>query len=59
MQPLSKTVNLVPVQLPFGEKHDFKGVIGILSMRARMGAKGEASDIPAEYKQAADKAHAL
>src|SRR6185503_21298966 len=57
VQALSKTVKLVPVQLPLGEKHDFKGVIGILSMRARLGAKGEMADIPADYKQAADKAH--
>jgi len=57
VQGLSKNVKLVPVQLPWGEKHDFAGVIGILSMRARKGAKGEVSDIPAEFKAAADKAH--
>ena len=57
VQGLSKNVKLVPVQLPWGEKHDFKGVIGILSMRLRRGAKGEVADIPAEYVEAAKKAH--
>src|SRR3989304_618661 len=47
---------LIPVQLPWGEKHDFKGVIGLLSMKARPG-KGEAFvDIPAEHKAAAKAA---
>ena len=47
---------LIPVQLPWGEKHDFKGVIGLLSMKARPG-KGEAFvDIPAEHKAAAAEA---
>ena len=59
VQGLSKTVKLVPVQLPWGEKHDFKGVIGMLSMRARKGGKGEASDIPAEYVEAAKNGHTL
>lgn len=57
VQGLSKNVKLVPVQLPWGEKHDFQGVIGILSMQARKGAKGDKSDIPAEYVDAAKKAH--
>jgi elongation factor G len=57
VQGLSKDVKLVPVQLPWGEKHDFKGVIGILSMRARSGAKGDISDIPPDYMNMARKAH--
>ncbi|MBI5082427.1 MAG: elongation factor G [Chloroflexi bacterium] len=57
IQNLSKDVKLVPVQFPWGEKQDFKGVIGLLSMRARKGGKGEPSDIPAEYKEAAEKGH--
>lgn len=57
VQGLSKTVKLVPVQLPWGEKHEFKGVIGLLSMRARKGGKGEGSDIPAEYVEAAKTGH--
>ena len=44
---------LIPVQLPWGEQHNFKGVIGVLSMKGRPG-KGEAHvDIPPEYAEAA------
>ena len=57
VQSLSKNVKLVPVQLPWGEKQNFKGAIGLLSMKARKGAKGEAMDIPAEYLEAARKGH--
>jgi elongation factor G len=57
VQGLSKNVKLVPVQLPWGEKQDFKGVVGILSMRLRRGAKGEIDAIPSEYVTAAKKAH--
>ncbi len=57
VQALAKNVKLVPVQLPWGEKHDFKGALGLLSMQLRKGAKGEVADIPAEYKEAAEKAH--
>lgn len=47
---------LVKAQLPWGEKLDFKGVIDLISMKA-YGADGKtASDIPAEYKEAADEA---
>ena len=47
---------LVPVQLPAGEKHEFKGVIGLLSMKARMGKGDKLQEIPAEYAQAAEAA---
>ena len=57
IQGLSKNVKLVPVQLPWGEKHDFKGVVGILSMRLRKGASGEIDAIPVDYRTAAKKAH--
>ncbi|MBM4423832.1 MAG: elongation factor G [Chloroflexi bacterium] len=57
VQALSKNTKLVPVQLPWGEKHDFKGAIGILSMKGRKGAKGEVADIPPEYIEAANAAH--
>jgi elongation factor G len=47
---------LVKVQLPWGEKLELKGVIDLISMKA-YGADGKtASDIPAEYKDAADEA---
>ncbi len=57
VQTLSKNVKLVPVQLPWGEKQDFKGVVGILSMRLRKGAKGEVDAIPTDLITAAKKAH--
>ncbi len=47
---------LVPVQLPAGEKQDFRGVIGLLSMKARMGRGDRLEEIPAEYRRAAEAA---
>ncbi|MGB7875003.1 MAG: elongation factor G [Anaerolineales bacterium] len=48
---------LIKVQLPVGEKQDFKGVIDLISMKAYLGDGKKASDIPAEMKDAADAAH--
>ena len=48
---------LLPLQLPWGEKSDFKGVIDLLSMKAFEGDKSEGVEIPAEYKDAAEEAH--
>ena len=47
---------LLPVQVPIGEKQEFKGVIDLLSMKAfKVGAKtGE--EIPAELKAEAEEA---
>ena len=47
---------LIPVQLPWCEKQDFKGVIGLLSMQARPGKGDTFTDIPADYKAAAAEA---
>ncbi len=47
---------LIPVQLPWGEKHDFKGVIDLLTMKAYAGDGREASDIPEEYLEDAKNA---
>jgi len=47
---------LIPVQLPIGEQAGFKGVVGLLSMKARLGRGDQVADIPAELKAAADKA---
>jgi len=44
---------LIPVQLPWGEQLNFKGVIGLLSMQARPGPGSEHQAIPAEYAAAA------
>jgi elongation factor G len=44
---------LIPVQLPWGEQQNFKGVIGVLSMKGRPGKGQEHVDIPAEFAEAA------
>ncbi len=53
---LSPNATFIPVQLPWGEKGEFKGVIDLFNMKARP-AEGEAmEDIPAEYQEQAEKA---
>ena len=47
---------LIPIQLPWGEKQAFQGVIDLLSMKAYKGDGKEASEIPAEFKDAAEEA---
>ncbi len=47
---------LIPVQLPWGEQANFKGVIGLLSMMARPGKGDEQVAIPADYAAAAEAA---
>jgi elongation factor G len=47
---------LVPVQLPIGQGQNFKGVIDLMAMKARMGAGKEPTDIPADMKAAAEEA---
>src|SRR3990170_1712477 len=46
----------VPVQIPWGEKADFKGVIDLLTMKAYKGGGKTVVEIPAEYKDAVDEA---
>jgi len=48
---------IVKLQLPIGEKAEFKGVIDLLSMKAYMGDGSTVTDIPADMKAAADEAH--
>jgi len=50
------SAKLVPVQLPWGERQSFKGVIDLLAMKARPGAGKEANEIPAELKTATEEA---
>lgn len=49
-------MRLVPVQLPWGEKAEFKGVIDLITMKALPGDGSKAEEIPAEYKDAAEEA---
>lgn len=47
---------LITVQLPWGEKAAFQGVIDLITMKAYKGDGKTATDIPAEYKDAAEEA---
>lgn len=49
-------VRLIPIQLPWGEKAAFKGIIDLLSMKAYAGKGEKAEDIPAEFADAAEEA---
>jgi len=53
---LSSEVAFVPVQLPMGEKHDFRGVIDLFAMQARPGDGTESSAVPPEFQAAAQEA---
>jgi elongation factor G len=46
----------IPVQLPWGEKADFKGVLDLLTMKAYKGDGKTVVDIPAEYADAVEEA---
>jgi len=47
---------LVPMQLPWGEKADFNGVIDLVTMKAYKGDGKTVVDIPAEYQAEAEEA---
>jgi len=47
---------LIPIQLPWGEKADFQGVIDLLTMKAYAGEGKTAANIPADYADAAEEA---
>ncbi|MCX7976805.1 MAG: GTP-binding protein, partial [Bellilinea sp.] len=55
IQNLTET-RLIPVQLPWGEKASFQGVIDLITMKAYKGDGKNAVDIPAEYRSAAEEA---
>jgi elongation factor G len=55
VQAISET-RLLPIQLPWGEKADFKGVLDLLTMKAYAGDGKSVSDIPAEYMDEAETA---
>jgi elongation factor G len=49
-------VRLIPVQMPWGEKAGFKGVIDLVTMKAFAGDGKTAEEIPAELRSAAEEA---
>ena len=50
-------VRLTPVQLPWGEKQGFQGVIDLLSMKAFKGDGKTEEEIPADMQAEAQEAH--
>src|SRR5574341_825956 len=56
VQNLSNT-RLIPVQLPWGEKQEFKGVIDLLTMKTYPGDGSTSQAIPPEYADEAESAH--
>ncbi len=55
VREISET-RLLPLQLPWGEKADFKGVIDLISMKAYLGAGNQVEEIPTEYLEEAESA---
>lgn len=49
------SVRLIPLQLPWGEKADFSGVIDLVDGKAYKGDGKESTDIPAEYQDQAEE----
>ncbi len=49
-------IRLLPLQLPWGEKADFKGVLDLLTMKAYSGDGKTVSDIPEQYKNEVEAA---
>ncbi len=54
---LAPDTTFIPVQLPMGEKQDFKGVIDLFSMKARSEDGKSQGDIPGEFQAEAEEAH--
>lgn len=57
IQQLASDKKLIPVALPWGEKSDFKGIIGMLTQKARPGSGEKTEDIPEDYKDTVAAAH--
>ena len=49
-------MRLIPIQLPWGERFDFKGVLDLLTMKAYPGDGKTSQDIPAEFKDEVETA---
>lgn len=56
LNTLSREATFIPVQLPWGEQHGFKGVIDLFSMTAREGDGAERTDIPEDFVEQAEEA---
>jgi elongation factor G len=49
--------NFIPLVLPIGKEQGFSGVYDLITQKARMGAKGEAGEAPADVRDAAAEWH--
>jgi len=56
VQNLPTEATFIPVQLPWGEKQDFQGVIDLFTMKARPGEGKDEQEIPAELQDQAEEA---
>lgn len=56
VKDLDPDVTFVPVQLPWGEKQDYQGVIDLFRMKARPGDGKPSQDIPEDLLEAAEEA---
>jgi elongation factor G len=59
IRQLPTDATFIPVQLPWGEKHELKGVIDLFSMKARADDGGKSEPIPDEFAEAADEARIM
>ena len=51
VQQLASDKKLIPVALPWGEKSNFQGIIGMLAQKARPGSGATTEDIREEYAE--------
>jgi elongation factor G len=56
MREFAPDFTFVPVQLPWGERHEFKGVIDLFHMQARSGDGKASEPIPEALQSAAEEA---
>jgi len=58
VRQLPTEATFIPIQLPWGEKQDFQGVIDLVKMKGRPKEGTSEVDIPADMKAAAEEARA-
>jgi elongation factor G len=56
LKQLPTEATLIPVQLPWGEQHEFKGIIDLFSMKARPADGSASEEIPEELIAASEEA---
>ena len=51
--------SIIPLQIPIGQAHDFRGVISLVTMEAYMGADGKVMPIPDDMLDQVAEAHTM